>query len=133
VKTLQGLFLAIVCFVFSQWTAFAGELIYRPINPAFGGNPYNYSWLMESANAQNEFKDKDPLEDFEDTLKKRILTTLAGRIVDAAFGKYGDALEAGEYQFGDYNISISTEGGGINVDIFDQGNGATTTVSVPYY
>jgi len=132
-KILRALCLATVCFVFGQLTALAGELIYRPINPAFGGNPYNSSWLMESANAQNEFKDKDPLEDFEDTLKKRILTTLAGRIVDAAFGKYGDALEAGEYQFGDYNISISTEGGGINVDILDQGNGATTTVSVPYY
>jgi curli production assembly/transport component CsgF len=125
--------LVAACYGFGQCQASAGELVYHPINPAFGGNPYNYSWLLESANAQNEYKDKDPLEDFEDTLNKRILTTLANRIIDAAFGGYGDDLQGGEYQFGDYNITISTEGGGINVDIFDQGSGSSTTVSVPYY
>lgn len=110
----------------------AGELVYTPINPAFGGNPYNYSWLLESATVQNQYEE-DPLEDFENTLNRRILNTLASRIVDAAFGGYGDDLEGGAYQFGDYNINISTADGGITVDIYDQGSGSTTTVSVPYY
>lgn len=110
----------------------AGELVYKPINPAFGGNPYNYSWLLESATVQNQYEE-DPLEDFENTLNRRILNTLASRIVDAAFGGYGDDLEGGAYQFGDYNINISTADGGITVDIYDQGSGSSTTVSVPYY
>lgn len=88
---------------------------------------------MESATTQNEYKNTDPLEDFQDNLNKRVLTTLANRIVDAAFGSYSDPLQAGQYQVGAYNITISTAGGGINVDIIDQGNGATTSVSVPYY
>ncbi len=112
--------------------ATGGELVYKPINPAFGGNPYNYSWLLESATIQNEYEE-DPLEDFENTLNRRILNTLASRIVDAAFGGYGDDLQGGSYQFGDYNINISTADGGISVDIYDQGNGSSTTVSVPYY
>lgn len=110
----------------------AGELVYTPINPAFGGNPYNYSWLLDSADIQNQHEE-DPLEDFEDDLNSRILSTLASRIVSSAFGSYGDDLQGGQYQFGDYDITISTEGGGINVDIIDQGTGSSTSVSVPYY
>lgn len=110
----------------------AGELVYRPVNPAFGGNPYNYSWMLESATIQNQ-NEADPLEDFEDNLNRRILNTLASRIVDSAFGGYGDELRGGHYQFGSYNIDISTEDGGISVDIYDQGNGSSTSVSVPYY
>lgn len=113
-------------------TAQAQELVYKPINPAFGGNPYNYSWLLESATIQKQYKE-DPLVDFEDTLNRRILNTLASRIVDAAFGSYGDDLQGGQYQFGDYDITISTEGGGVSVDILDTGSGSSTTVSVPYY
>lgn len=133
-NTPRVLCLAAACCIIGQSPAWTGELVYHPINPAFGGNPYNYSWLRESANAQNEHKEKkDHLEDFEDSLKKRILSTLASRIVDTAFGRYGDDLQGGQYQFGDYDITISTEGGGVNVNIIDNGNGSSTTVSVPYY
>lgn len=111
----------------------AGELVYRPVNPAFGGNPANYSWLLESANVQNEYKDTDPLETFDADLKKRILNMLATKIVNSAFGSYNDGLTSGQYQFGDYNITISTEGGGITVDILDQSTGGSSNISVPYY
>lgn len=35
-------------------TAFAGDLIYRPINPAFGGNPNNFDYLIGTAQIQNQ-------------------------------------------------------------------------------
>ena len=38
-------------------TASASELIYRPTNPSFGGNPLNSSHLLGTANAQNDYKD----------------------------------------------------------------------------
>ena len=131
-KTAKGLISSGLLLLFLSGTAHAGELVYKPINPAFGGNPYNYSWLLESATIQSQY-DEDPLDDFNDTLNRRILNTLASRIVDAAFGSYGDDLQQGSYQFGDYNINISTAGGGITVDIYDMGSGGSTTVSVPYY
>jgi curli production assembly/transport component CsgF len=31
----------------------ASQLIYRPVNPSFGGDPNNGSWLLSSANAQS--------------------------------------------------------------------------------
>lgn len=132
-RKIQFLFLVAVCFGCSQGHALAGELVYHPINPAFGGNPSNYSWLMQSATAQNEYTKTDPLADFQDNLKSRVLETLASRIVSAAFGGYSDPLQAGQYQIGAYNITISTAGDGITVDILDKGNGASTSVSVPYY
>ena len=35
----------------------ASELVYRPVNPSFGGNPLNSSHLLGTANAQNDYKD----------------------------------------------------------------------------
>lgn len=34
--------------------AFASELVYRPINPSFGGDPLNGNWLLSQATAQTE-------------------------------------------------------------------------------
>tara|TARA_R110002012_G_scaffold47399_1_gene124199 strand:- start:3955 stop:4260 length:306 start_codon:yes stop_codon:yes gene_type:complete len=36
-------------------TAGAGELLYNPINPGFGGNPNNIDYLLNLAEIQNEF------------------------------------------------------------------------------
>jgi hypothetical protein len=34
--------------------AFAGELVYRPINPNFGGDPLNGNYILGTAQAQQE-------------------------------------------------------------------------------
>ncbi len=34
------------------------QLVYKPVNPAFGGDTFNYQWLLSSANAQNQFDEK---------------------------------------------------------------------------
>ncbi|WP_238995824.1 curli assembly protein CsgF, partial [Sphingomonas solaris] len=33
------------------------EIVYQPVNPSFGGNPFNSSHLLGIANAQNDYKD----------------------------------------------------------------------------
>ena len=35
------------------------QIVYKPINPAFGGDTFNYQWLLNSANSQNSFEDPD--------------------------------------------------------------------------
>lgn len=35
-------------------TASASDLIYKPINPSFGGDPLNGNWLLSQATAQTE-------------------------------------------------------------------------------
>ena len=116
----------------------ASELVYEPINPSFGGNPLNSNWMVYQADSQNKFKGptttRDPLDDFEDSLNRRILSMLASEIVKDAFGGYGEDLQGGHYQFGDYDIDIATtDGDGITVNIFDNSTGNSTTITVPYY
>ncbi|MEO0557646.1 MAG: curli assembly protein CsgF, partial [Bacteroidota bacterium] len=44
---------ACVALAFSS-SASAQQFIYTPKNPAFGGSPLNYSWMLSSAQAQND-------------------------------------------------------------------------------
>jgi curli production assembly/transport component CsgF len=123
--------------------ATAQDFVYQPKNPAFGGNPYNYSWLMSSAQAQDTYKaptngtdpysryGTDPVNDFAESLNRQILSRLSREIVTRQFGE--EALEEGTYILGDYQIDVGNAADGINITIIDNATGATTTVSVPYF
>lgn len=43
---------ALVIAVAATSSASAGQLVYQPTNPSFGGNPLNGSWLLGQAQAQ---------------------------------------------------------------------------------
>jgi len=43
--------------------ATAGQLIYTPVDPSFGGNPLNGSYLLQSAQAQKRYS--YPLDDLD--------------------------------------------------------------------
>jgi len=117
----------------------AQDFVYTPVNPAFGGNPYNYSWLLSSANSQNRIQDpseddqfgSDPLSDFQTKLNNQILNELSRQLVDTYFGE--DGIEEGSYEMGTYQIDIFTDGNGLNVNIYDWSSGGETTVVVPYF
>lgn len=124
--------------------SFAQDFIYTPKNPAFGGNPYNYSWMLSSAQAQDTYEapsdgtdpyssyyNSDPVGDFAASLNRQILSQLSRQIVSKQFGE--DALEQGTYVLGDYQIDIGDTQGGVNITIVDNSSGATTTVEVPYF
>ena len=70
----------------------ATELVYTPINPSFGGNPLNGTWLLNNAQAQNDYDDPDlkertnafngtsSLERFTNQLESRLLGQLLDNI-----------------------------------------------------
>jgi curli production assembly/transport component CsgF len=131
----------VIVFFFVAGKTYAQDLVYTPKNPAFGGNPYNYSWLMSSAQAQNDIKENtssayspystDPLKDFSESLNRQILSQLSRQIVAKQFGE--DALTAGTYVLGDYQIEVGDQADGLNITILDNKTGSQTTVSVPYF
>ncbi|WP_439184217.1 curli production assembly/transport component CsgF [Carboxylicivirga taeanensis] len=117
---------------------FAQDLVYKPKNPAFGGDTFNYQWLLSSAQAQDTYKDpsastssatRDPLEDFENNLNRQILYQLSRQLVSQQFGS--DGLEAGTYEVGSYQIEITESADGISVSILDVATGSKTNVLVP--
>ncbi|MEI6565668.1 MAG: curli production assembly/transport component CsgF [Verrucomicrobiota bacterium] len=138
---MRILFTLFIVFFFVAGKTYAQDLVYTPKNPAFGGNPYNYSWLMSSAQAQNDIKETaadpysmyqtDPLKDFTESLNRQILSQLSRQIVAKQFGE--DALSAGTYTLGDYQIEIGDQASGLNIKIVDNKTGSQTTVSVPYF
>ena len=118
----------------------AGDLVWSPINPSFGGSSLNGQWLLSSAQIQDphgflqtkrESTKRDPLERFEERLTDRIFYQLSTEIVNAAFGE--GAMEEGQYIVGDYTIDVSADGDGIKTTITENATGNSTTVEVPYY
>jgi len=123
---------------FFQLTIKAQDFVYQPVNPAFGGNPYNYSWLINQADAQNTFEepeeevgDDDPLSTFQEDLNKQVLNEITRELYQNQFGESG--LSEGFYQFGSYEIDVSPISEGMQIRIIDIYTGSETTVIVPYY
>ena len=52
-KSLPFLSLAFLALLLSSSQLFAQDLVYTPKNPAFGGEVFNYQWMLNSANVQN--------------------------------------------------------------------------------
>ena len=130
----------IILFFFVAGKTYGQQFVYTPKNPAFGGNPYNYSWMLSSAQAQNDIKtatttnsstSTDPLTSFATSLNQQILSELSRQIVAKQFGE--NALTAGTYTLGNYQINISNQSSGLNITILDNSSGSSTTVSVPYF
>ncbi len=121
----------------------SGELIYSPQNPSFGGNSFNASGLLATAQAQNHYKEpQDPspngsdlLSNFEQSLNRQVFSRLSREIISAAFGEGGDAeFTAGTYHIGDYLIVIDPQDQDvISIVITDELSGNETTIEVPYY
>jgi curli production assembly/transport component CsgF len=116
----------------------AQNFVYQPINPAFGGNYLNYSWLLSSAQLQNKYEEKssqerttrDPLLDFEDNLNRQILSQLSRSLM---LNYFGEGFKQGQYNVGNYEIEIAPALGGVAIEILDTNTGDKTTVSVPYF
>lgn len=117
----------------------ASELVYVPVNPSFGGNPYNSQWLLSSAQSQNSLTEssqtvkQDPLEEFKESLNRQILSRFSSEIVQAAFGDGEEDLQEGHYQIGDYTIDVKPLTSNIQVIITDAVTGNNTVIEVPYY
>ena len=132
--------LTILFTAFIRVFAFGQDFVYQPQNPAFGGSYLNYSWLLSSAQAQNSFTDqqddfssrfdRDPLEDFQQTLNRQILSQLTRQLTNDQFGEGG--LQEGQYQIGNYQIDVAPGADAIQITILDTSSGSQTTVSVPY-
>lgn len=117
--------------------ASASELIYRPTNPSFGGDPFNSSHLFGLAERQNQFLDDgraaDPFGDtsqaeaFIRNLESRLLSSLAQEVDEAIFGE--DPQESGTIIFGDTTVTFDRGLEFIDLVITDpQG---TTEIQIP--
>lgn len=123
----------------------AQDLVYTPVNPSFGGDPFNSSHLLGIANinrpdppqSQDPFGFGDDPESsqadfFVRQLESRILSRLSADITDAIFGPEADP--SGVFQFDDTTIAFETLlDGSILIEITDLANGGVTEIQVPAF
>jgi len=117
--------------------AAAQDLTYTPIDPTFGGNPFNSSHLLGIANAQNKFKDpsatanRSQADIFASQLQSRLLSALSGQIVDAIFGD--NPQQHGTITFGGQTIVFDRDLDSVTLNITDDGTGEVTTIVIPTF
>jgi curli production assembly/transport component CsgF len=105
----------------------SADLIYKPIDPSFGGDPFNSSHLQGLAASQNQFKAKadkattqSTSERFLSMLQSRLYSGLASQVADAIFGP--NARQSGTLVF---------DGSSIHLTVTDSSTGQVTTIVIP--
>jgi len=131
----------VTCFCFSGTFCNGQDLVYRPINPAFGGETFNYQWLLNSAQAQNlieepenenfSFDTGSDLENFAETLNRSILSQISRQVTTSQFGETG--LEEGSYTIGNFQIDVDNTAEGLSITILDTALGEQTQVIIPFF
>ncbi len=107
----------------------ATELIYQPVNPSFGGNPYNGTHLLNIANAINQYEPDDELgltaaDRLQTTLQSRLLNNL---LDDVSSGK----SDGGQLETDDFILNVVDDGnGGLTLNIYDKVTGESSVIQV---
>jgi curli production assembly/transport component CsgF len=122
-------------------TGYSQDLIYRAKNPAFGGETFNYQWLLSGAQAQdtyqnpassaNAFNSGSNLDNLRESLNRQLLSRLSSQLITNQFGE--DDLQPGSYTIGDYRVDVSNTSDGVLIDVFDQLTGQSTQLIIPFY
>ncbi|CAE6904350.1 MULTISPECIES: curli assembly protein CsgF [Pseudomonas] len=116
----------------SSAAALATELVYTPVNPTFGGNPLNGTWLLNRAQAQNDYDDPDAidrssftgttaLERFSSQLESRLLSQLLTNI---------EAGNTGSLSTDSFLIDFVDVDGALSVQITDKLTGEISVIEV---
>jgi len=110
----------------------ASELVYTPINPSFGGNPLNGSWLLSNAQAQNDYSASSSsssssatglstLERFTSQLQSQLLSQVLSNIKDG---------KSGTLQTDAFIVNIIEDSGSLSVQVTDRATGAVSEIAV---
>lgn len=130
-------YLILICMLGLFLNTNAQALVYKPMNPNFGGDTFGYQMLLSSADAQNDFKEdnknafKQPtqLERFKENLNNQLLNKISNSLFDDQFGSNG--ISQGTYNFGTLSVDVYPSNLGLTVDILDIETGEQTQVIVP--
>lgn len=126
---------AVCCMIGSG--AVAQDMVYQPVNPTFGGNPFNSNHLLGVANAQNDYRDprstsnSSQADIFARQLQSRLLSALSSQIIDAIFGE--NPQESGTISFGGQTITFFRSLDSVTLTITNDETGEETVIVVPLF
>lgn len=118
--------------------SFAQQFSYRPINPSFGGETFNYQWMLSSATAQNKLtapsaqKEQDSeLKKFTDNINRQLLSQISRGLLQQQLGSLGNFDQEGTFTYGTLNIEIFETAEGLVINMLDTTTGEETQIIVP--
>ena len=122
-----------------QAPALAQDMVYQPVDPTFGGNPFNSAHLLGVANAQNDYRDPrsttstgtSQAELFARQLQSRLLSALSSQIVEAIFGE--NPQESGTISFGGQTIDFSRSLDEVTLNIINDETGEVSKIVIPTF
>lgn len=123
---------AIVTLLLVSPSIWAGNMTFQFRNPNFGGNPNNGAFLLNSAQAQNSYKDPDydsnygietpsALDNFTQAIQSQVL---GGLLTNINTGKPGRMITS------DFIVDIANNDGQLQLNVTDRKTGKTSTIEV---
>ncbi len=134
----KAIFAIVFLFCASQMSA--QDLVYKAKNPAFGGDTFNYNWLLSSAQSQDLTGEnrsrqlssqKSTVDAFASNLNNLLLSQISRQIITSQFGESG--LQDGQYTLGNFQVDVASTLEGLTITIFDQVQGQSTQIVIPFY
>lgn len=123
-------YIALIALLISP-QSWGGNMVFQFVNPNFGGNPKNGSFLLNEANAQNSYKDPNgydfdtstpsPLDNFTSVIQSQLLGNLMGNISQ---GKPGRLVTK------DFIVDVKNTDGRLTMNILDRTTGKSSTIEV---
>lgn len=113
----------------------AQDIAYTPINPSFGGSPFNSGHLLGVAGAQKPEKaraasaESTPSALFLRQLQSRLLSALAGQVTDSIFGD--NPQDHGTISFGNQLVTFERGLDTVVLTVVDLAAGTTTEIEIP--
>jgi Curli production assembly/transport component CsgF. len=107
----------------------AGQLVYTPVNPNFGGNPLNGSTLLSEAQAQNgysapnsdSYDQTSALSAFTSSIQSQLLGSLMGNVSQ---GKPGKLVTE------DFIVNVTNTDGQLVMNITDRKTNQTSQIEI---
>lgn len=123
-------YIALIALLISP-QSWGGNMVFQFVNPNFGGNPNNGSFLLNEANAQNSYKDPNgydfdtstpsPLDNFTSVIQSQLLGNLMGNISQGKPGRLATK---------DFIVDVKNTDGRLTMNILDRTTGKSSTIEV---
>lgn len=111
--------------------AHAGDLVYQPINPSFGGDPFMGNYLLGKAQAQDTNTDPNMRSSERLSETERLVQRLESRLISQLISDVSRGeIQEGSFDSDEFGVVVSDSSGELVVRIVDKFTGDVTEISV---
>ncbi|MCZ0927642.1 curli assembly protein CsgF [Halomonas janggokensis] len=109
----------------------AGEMIYEPLNPSFGGDPFMGSYMLNKAQSQDTNTDPNTRDIERLSSTERLIQSLESRLISQLLTDVGSGdISEGGFDSDEFSVVVRDEGGELVVRVVDKLTGDVTNISV---